>query len=517
VAAPGAAIPGAVIVNSVFVEGATAFPAEQLRAAAGALSGTVPLTRIEAARAAILARYREAGFVFTAVDAIAERDGTLRLVVTEAEIVDVRLDGDIGPAGAQVLRFLRTVLGQRPVDIATLERALLLAQDVPGVSVRTLLRPAGTAPGALDLVALVTRQPISGYATADNRGYRLTGPEQGIASIQFDSFTALGERTELTVFGASGRTQLFGQLSNAFFVGASGLRVRLYAGRGEARPSGALRALGYEGETTVAGGAVLYPLIRQRSRTLMLSAAFDAIDSRIDVDDVNGAARRLSRDQLRVVRLAADWSSFDVLLGAARPATNVASIRLSQGIAGLGATRRGSAELSRAGAEVDFSALSFLLSRTQAVFSPWQDATVAVQLTLGGQWSNDVLPASEKFYLGGTRLGRGFFAGEVTGDRALAGGIELQLQQRWEAAVFGTSVRVDPTFYAFYDLGETWENQDEDPNRRIASAGIGVRFSLTEHAEFQLEGVRRFTRRPAGAGTDRLERDALFWRVLARF
>jgi hemolysin activation/secretion protein len=78
-------------------------------------------------------------------------------------------------------------------------------------------------------------------------------------------------------------------------------------------------------------------------------------------------------------------------------------------------------------------------------------------------------------------------------------------------------VRVDPTFYAFYDLGETWENQDEDPNRRIASAGIGVRFSLTEHAEFQLEGVRRFTRRPAGAGTDRLERDALFWRVLARF
>ena len=39
---------------------------------------------------------------------------------------------------------------------------------------------------------------------------------------------------------------------------------------------------------------------------------------------------------------------------------------------------------------------------------------------LAGQWSGNVLPPAEQFYLGGARFTRGYYAGQVPGDKALA-------------------------------------------------------------------------------------------------
>jgi hemolysin activation/secretion protein len=523
-ARPGAIAPSAdptlartVTVSTVAVEGATAFPQARLDAAIGTISGTVPLQRIEEARVAILNLYREAGYVFTVVDASVERDGRLRLTVGEAEIVEVRLDGDIGPAGTLVLNFLENLRGVRPIDTATLERWLLLAEDIPGVSVRAVLRPAGTAPGALSLVAQVGRQSVTGYIAADNRAYRLTGPQQGIAAVQFNSFTSLGEQTELQLYYANGRTSVYGQASTEFFVGSQGARVRVYAGTGETTPASPLRDIGYQGTTTVAGMAVSYPLIRRRQQTLTIAAAFDVIDTEIKLEDSPFGDQVLSQDSLRVLRVGGQWAVFDQLLGDSRSAVNVVSLRLHQGLSSLGASATDSPLLSRAGAQPDFTKITFEASRTQSLFSPWTGANLALMGLVAGQWSNDILPQAEKFYLGGARLGRGYYAGQVTGDSALAATAELQLSIAYETSVFGQSLQIDPMIYAFYDWGETWENAPLDPNRQISSAGLGARFGLTRHAEFQVEGVRRFDRQPNGAAGERLSADAFYWRVLMRF
>lgn len=511
------ALAGTLAVSAVEIEGATAFPRARLDAAIGTLTGpAVELRRIEAARAAILNLYREAGYVFTTVDAVVERGGRLRLVVGEASITEVRLDGDIGPAGTQVLRLLNNIIGQRPLDAATLERWLLLAEDVPGVSLRAILRPAGTGPGALSLVAQVSRDAVTGYVTADNRGARITGREQGLAAVQFNSFTEFGERTELSLYATSGNGQLFGQASTEMFVGRSGARVRLYAGTGYSQPGAPLSAIGYEGRTTLAGVSGSYPLIRRRQQSLFLVGALDVIENEIRLEGGVLGDRRLSEDSLRVLRLGADWARFDGWLGDDRPAVNTLSVRLSQGLDAFGATPSRSPDLSRANAVTDFTKVTFDASRTQTLFAPWTGATVSLQATLAGQWSNDVLPQAERFYLGGARLGRGYFAGEVTGDKAIAGSLELQLALQWEAALLGRSVRVDPLFYGFYDAGQAWQNQSVDRDASLSSFGVGARLNLTPNAEFQLEGVRRLERRPGGAGTEQLDRDALFWRVLFR-
>ena len=94
----------------------------------------MPLPKIDAARQAILQLYRSDGYVLSTVSVSHRRKLRLRFEVTEGRIASVKLDGDIGPAGTQVLRFLNRLTEKQPIRFwATLERYLLLAQDVPGV------------------------------------------------------------------------------------------------------------------------------------------------------------------------------------------------------------------------------------------------------------------------------------------------------------------------------------------------------------------------------------------------
>lgn len=519
---PGAApVPDAeVAVRDVIFVGATAFPQAELAARTTGLVGPrVKLAAIAAARQAVLDLYREHGFVFVQVDAVVEADDLLRIVVIEGHVVEVKLDGDIGPAGTQVLRFLNNLIGDGPLNVADLERWLLLAQDVPGVAVRSVLRPASGDPGALTLVAQVTRRSWNASLLADNRSYRLTGPDQMLASLAFNSFTEFGERTELQYYISNADTQHFAQASLESFIGGSGLKIRLYAGQGSSHPSGTLEQIGYAGDNKLLGAQLSYPLIRQRSETLVLSGIFDATQSEVTLVGLDETPTRTAFDSLRVLRAGIDWARQDLLAGDARPAVNAVSIRLSQGFEGLGSGRNDNREPVRAGSRVDFRKIAADVSRVQTLFSPWPDATLALQGVVAGQWSDDILPSSEKFYLGGPRLGRGFYAGEITGDIAFFGSLELQLSQTFILDALGDALSLATQSYLFLDSGRTWEQDPDDRARRIASVGVGVRTTWDDRVSFDLEAVKRLTRRPLGEAQEggALKEYALFWRIYLRY
>ena len=519
-AAPAGQVPAVdVRIADVTVVGATRYADSDLAALAGDLVGpAIPLARVEAGRTAILNRYRDAGYVLTTVNATLDGAGHLRFVVVEGRIVDVKLDGDIGPAGLQVLRFLRHLSDGEPVNNAALERWLLLAQDIPGISVHAVLQPSADDPGALTLVAQVKRKAVSGLLTADNRAYSLTGPEQGLAVLDFNSFTQFGEKTELSLYGTARATQLFGQISTELFAGSSGLKIRLYAGHGETLPTGFLGAIGYDGTTTVAGVQASYPVIRARTQTLNVTASFDAIESEITTSQ-NDVTSRLSHDSLRVIRVGANDVLEDVLLGASREATNFANVQLSQGIDGLGATGSGNPTPSRPGQRPDFFKFTGSLSRTQTLFQPWAGATVALKGTVAGQATSDILPSTETFYLGGAELNRGYYSGEVTGDQGLTYSAELQLNTTFDTTIGGLLLNMPTQFYIFYDGGEVWQHTSQQPGARLTSEGAGVRLKLTSNSEFGVEGVIRNTRTFGGSsGQVRpLPADAIYWHALIRF
>lgn len=520
-----APLPGgdqAVAVRAVAVEGATAFSARRFDAVtAGLIGPATTLSRIEAARLALLNLYRADGYAFTAVNAaLAAETGRLRFTVVEGRIADVKLEGDIGPAGVQVLRFLRHLTETRPINTATLERWLLLAQDVPGVTVHAVLRPSTDDPGALTLIAQVSRQVADGLLTADNRAFPLTGPEEVLGVLDANSFTQLGERTEVSIYHTNGNTQNFGQVSEEVFLGGSGLKLRVYGGYGQATPSDPLRSIGYKGFTTLIGAALTYPVIRQRQQTLNLGINFDVVETEVRDEAVPGGVTvRASRDSLRVGRVGADYALQDLVLGGDRGAVNLVSLRVSHGFPGLGGTGDDNPTPGRVGERADFTKLSFDLSRTQTLFQPWAGATVALRGRVLGQVTGDILPPAEQFFFGGPEFNRGFYAGEVTADTALSWTVEAQLNWAFEAPLLGRVWSVTAQTYAFYDRGEAWQNQRGAADERLSSEGIGGRFFLTRYTEFDVEGVIRNTRLPLGLpGIVRpIKADAAYWRVLTRF
>ncbi len=524
---PGPAIPATPVppaatenvthaVTDVSVDGATAYPADRLAAiTAGLVGPAVPQSAIEAARVALVNLYRNDGYVYTAVSAIIS-GSHVRFIVTEGHITSVKLDGDIGPAGVQVLRFLDHLIDVQPLDVASLERWLLLASDVPGVTVRSVLNPSTTEPGGLSLIAQVSRQAISGLATADNRAYQNTGPQEGLLTLDFNSFTAFGERTEAQLYTTFNDEQIFGQASTEVFLGASGLKLKIYGGAGSALPGGPLQSIGYSGQTTVFGAQLSYPIIRARQQTLNALLSFDGLDSTIQ-STVGGVTTR-GQDSLRVLRIGEDYALLDVLLGPTRSASNGASIRLSQGLPILSASSDGSADLPRLGERIDFTKVNGQLTRTQILFAPWPTANVAVQGTVAGQGSGDILPPEEKFYLGGAHFNRGYYFGQVTGDNALTTSVELQLNTPLPLPL-ATQVPLDVNaqFYTFYDWGETWENSRLDANRVLNSVGGGVRLFLGPYAELDLEGVGRLSRYPNGTTGGAVRGAGVYWQVLGRF
>ncbi len=511
-----------VAIRRVAVEGSTAYSRARIDALLRGLAGpAVPLARIEAARVALLDLYRQDGFVLTTVSAAVEPGGLLRFDVVEGRIAEVRLEGDIGPAGTLVLRFLRHLTRERPVSAAALERWLLLAQDIPGVSVNAVLRPSGLEPGALTLVAQVSRHPVDALATADNRAFRLTGPVEYLAVADYNSISALGERTELSLYHTDGNTQTFGQASTTAFVGGSGLSVRVFAGYGQSAPSGFLRDLRYAGATTTFGLSASYPLIRTREQNLSVSGFLDAEETQVSslgaADPAQGLLR--NQDDLRIARIGASYALQDGLAGVERPAANDATIRLSQGLPFLGTTRNGAPSAQRPGERTDFTKATLDLQRVQTLFRPWRSATLALRARVLGQLTADPLPPAEQFFLGGPDYDRGFYSGEASGDNALAWTLELDLNTGFEARLFGWPLAVATQLYAFYDRGETWQEKPTQPNERLSSEGIGARFTLTRFTEFDIEGDIRNTRVPSGAAStvSPLKSDAAYWRVLARF
>ena len=229
-------------VTSVEVEGVTAYPQPEIaQLAAGLVGPAVPLPQIDAARQAILQRYRADGYVLTTVSAQPrqQRQAALRR--------------HRGPHRQRQARR-RHRPGRRPRCCASStgsprsSRSIRSRWSATCCWHRTCRASAcapcwslpPTQPGALNLIAQVSRQNISGLATIDNRAFNQTGPIEFLGLLDFNSFSQFGEKTEVSYYHAFPNSLNFGQASTEMFLGASGLKGKVYGGYGATVPTGTL-------------------------------------------------------------------------------------------------------------------------------------------------------------------------------------------------------------------------------------------------------------------------------------
>lgn len=498
-------------VKSVSFVGAGAFPVSDLNEMAKNIAHRrVSLAVLEQTRLAVVRLYREHGFLLSTVSMSIDRQANVHFVVTEGYIASVRLSRDIGPAGAKVLALLEHMVNRRPLANAEMERWLLLAQQVSGVKLRAVLQNANREPGALTLIADVSRQAVSAMISADNRGYEHTGPEEALVVAHLNSFTSLGERTDLVYYHTAGNTDNFGQVSENIFLGSSGLQFHFYGGMGRAAPSGVLRDIDYHSQVVSFGGSLDYPVLLGRRQALTTRLSLDGRDVSISVGRMG-----LSQDSMRVARANASYAWQDLWFGNSRAGTSTVDITGSQGLPFMGSSANGRSAPpgGRNNARFDFRKISLAISRTQALFMPWQGALVALRGAAGGQYTSSILPTAEEFYLGGQSFTRGYYSGQVAGDKTAYATAELQLNTTVNVELFHRNIDINSQLYGFYDWGQAWSNQAGGSNPRLASAGVGVKVGLGHNFQMQGEFVHRMATQVEyeGLSTQSLGHTMFYW------
>lgn len=479
--------------ESLQIEGATVYPTDRLRSLYSQYLGQeVSLSDLYLIANRITQLYRQDGYILSqaVVPEQTIQAGAARIQVVEGFIERVDIQGAAPAQMQRVQRYVDNVVDSRPLNIRDLERYLLLANDLPGIEVRAVLSP-GEAAGASLLTANVTYKQLSAFTDFNNRGSREVGELRAQATLFLNSLLGAGEQFTLNAATTPEDTSelVSGSVGVALPVGDEGLRLSLNGAFTGVRPGEELRRFDINGLTYSASLGATYPLIRSRSRNLLLSSQFDYTDRQ--VTGLSGADTQfLSQDRLRVLRAGVNYDQSDVA------GFTVAGLPVSHGIGGLGATTTNleSRPLSRALGSASFTKVNLNLSRAQ-----YLPAGLTLELSAIGQATGDALLVSEQFGVGGDDFGRAFDPSQVLGDSGYA--LRAELQRPFFYKVDGLGQMVTQP-YIFYDYGQVFRKfttAAERSSDALSSAGLGVRHSLSNTLLLQGEVASPLVRTDSSA------------------
>ena len=121
--------------------------------------------------------YRNDGYILSQVVVPAQsiRDGVVRLDAVEGHVANTRVEGLVRAPRDLVEAHLERIRDARPLNAEVLERALLLINDLAGVTARATLSPSAQ-PGASDLTISFAETPRTVTLGLNNRGSKFLGP-----------------------------------------------------------------------------------------------------------------------------------------------------------------------------------------------------------------------------------------------------------------------------------------------------------------------------------------------------
>ena len=462
--------------NSVTFRGATAVGDDQLRAAYAEYLGNPQRVSVICA-----IRDRASQIVFNngilaRIEIPEQRieGGALVLEVIEAQVVNVRVRGDVGPAQEVVERYAEKLRGMKPFDMAKAQRYLLLASDVPGLRVRAAVRPS-TSPerGAVDIDLTVTKDGPDVFANVQNTGSKQVGRWGGLIRGEMASQTRFGESAALTAFRTlESNEQWLVQLAGTARVGAEGAIGRGSLVYGESRPGGGLKPLGILSKSVVGNVEGAYPIIRSRAQNLNIAGGLDLIGQKTSI-----AGASFSQDDLRIFYARADGDYRTEV--AQRPVLFNGGVALRKGVSALGGSNAGDAGLSRASGKPEAWVV-----KGQGGLDIALSSNLTGMVRAQAQYSSSNLLPYEQISLGGLTVGRGYDAAALLGDKGYSGAFEL----RYGPLELHPKVVAAP--YAFFDAGRVSNNNAAGSGltggRTLKSVGAGVVLRVFNRANLEV-------------------------------
>jgi len=335
------------------------------------------------------------------------------------------------------------------LNLNALDRAVLIADELPGAGVSQSLQP-GTKDGETDSLLNISNEPsYIAMLSADNYGSDATGPERYQANASFLSPLGVGDRIDLGLLHSKGTD--YARLSFNRPIGYSGLRMGINASALKYDViSGAALSLKPEGTAETAQIETSYPVYRSRTFDLSLASFFErkhfrnktqeVVESKYLIDVLNIGS---SLNHKNTLFLAGETSaSIDLDLGNANYDDSPSTFQTSK----INQDTQGR-----------FNRLRWNINNTQ-----FYTETISTVLKFSGQFSDRNLDSSQKFFLGGASGVRAYPISEGLGSEGYL-----------FSAALHKELTANFTATGFYDYGFARQYIDNTNNATGAENATG--------------------------------------------
>ncbi len=326
----------------------------------------------------------------------------------------------------------------KPIKEHELERAVLLMNDLPGLSAKASF-VAGTATGTSGVdIAVTERRLFSALLYGDNQGNRYVGAFRGNAMVSINDPLHHGDQLNLLLTEASGLAQ--GRVGYSIPIAFDGVKANLsYTGM-RYELGGNFAPLHYKGDSNSIDAGLSYPLLRSRNANLTVTAAYgyrglidNQAESNVHNKMINNGTVMISGDR------------YDQFIGSGslnyNASVTTGSLRESSALTAEDARKNGT--------EGNYTRFNVGIARLQRL-----SERLNLNLSGSAQMALDNLDSSEKFSLGGPNNLRAYPVGEASGDK----GELLSAELRY---AFPLAAKLENLqLIGFYDAGHITINNE---------------------------------------------------------
>jgi len=399
------------------------------------------------------------------------KDGTLLIKILEGKMGSVIVE-PVDTTGNSASRFSleraknyvsRKVDGGTYIEVAPIERGMLLLNEVPGVSATGAFE-AGDQPGFSNFRVKLSDTPFfTGQATLSNYGSSSTGVAQAMANLSFNNVSGFGDQVNLNAIQSEGSGYLVGNyIAPLGFDGwkagvqSSYLQYKTIPSWNASTPSAGSAA-------TIQANAT-YALLR--SQTASATAKF-SIENRSYNNVQTNPVSTLSSYQITASNLSVSGdfaSSSGSLLS-----YSLGYVFGHLGIRDLNQSQQDQTGVGTAG---PYSKWTFSLAHVQNIaFLPDTTWTNSVY----GQFANKNLNSSEQIYMGGVYGVRAYPTSQGAGSQGAIFTTELmhRLNASWQLGPFADLGIVQQ----YVNLYNGWQGlTNAGNNYNLADAGFTAKY-----------------------------------------
>ncbi len=396
---------------------------------------------LQRAADSITAFYHERGYTLARASIPAQRveRGVVTIQIVEGSFGRVGFSGNTRHSNAFLAARTRNFTSGDLVTTQRLETDLLLLNDLPGISAKSVLAP-GSEFGSTDADIRIEEKLVNFNLGLNNHGRQETGRNRLETTFALNSPFGWGD--QLSVSGSTTEHELvrYWKVGYSLPLNPIGTRLAIGASKAAFDVSGAMAVLGIRGEVDNAELILTHPFMRTRAETHVLSLS-------VKRTHLTQSALGLTMADDRLTVANATWQTSVVHPDSA---ITFASLGLSTNFSG---------------------------SKPDSVFARWEADVSHItpfyqkwDLYLRGNavYNRERLPDTEKFSVGGPTSVRGYRPSELRGDSGMLVSAELRHPFAIASALGSMRIAVDAGQAVYKAHGY------KDSQEKISSIGIGA-------------------------------------------